>query len=116
MVGQVLQGGRTAIPGKVFRGATNYPTIAEQLDRYIVRVGYPANADAHVVALANQIDEAVGEVERELQVGKLLVKPQCVRGNVNSAKRSGRRNHQVAFDHGAAATDIGLHVVKVTQQ
>ncbi|MNP85571.1 hypothetical protein D3C76_1853680 [compost metagenome] len=60
---------------EVFRRTTDHPAIGAKLHRHVVRVGHPSNANAQVVPLTHKVDEAIGQVEGQLQIRKFLMEP-----------------------------------------
>ncbi|MCY1440324.1 hypothetical protein D9M71_565940 [compost metagenome] len=102
--------------GEILRGAAHHSPIGEQLDRHIVRVCHTTDPDAQVIAFADEINHAVSQIESQLQIRKFFLKASGMGRDVVPAKGGRCRNQQVALDHGAAATDVRLQVIKLSQQ
>src|SRR3546814_14889146 len=71
----------------------------------VVRVGDLADPNAHVVTLAHEIDQAVGEIERQLEVRIAREKRRRVRGDMASAERD--RKSVVEGKSVSVRVDIG---------
>ncbi len=113
---QILQLARYALALEVVRRAADHPAIGKQLDRHVVGVGDLADADAHVVAVAHQVDHAVGEVERQLQIGEARLEGRRMRADMPTTECRWCRDHQMAAHRGAILGDAGVGLVEILEQ
>ncbi|PRD18643.1 UNVERIFIED_CONTAM: gcl, partial [Trichonephila clavipes] len=113
---QILEGARHAMQLEVAGCTADHAAIGEQLHRDVVGVGDLADADAHVVALAHQVDQAVGEVEGQLQVRVAQQEGRRMRRNVPPAERRRGGYHQVPAHRLAAAGHAGVSFIEVLEQ
>ncbi|MDZ3992619.1 hypothetical protein PspTeo4_18944 [Pseudomonas sp. Teo4] len=102
--------------GEVIRRTAHNSPVRKKLHGNIVRVGYPANPDAQIVSLPHQVHEAIGEIERQLEVRKFLMKTKCVRSYVHPSKGSRCRYKQVSSDVPRTVADARFHIIEFAHQ
>ena len=116
VAGEVLGLTRDAVALEVVGRAAHHATVGEQAHGDVVGVGHLADADRHVVALAHEVDHAVGEVEGHAQLGVQGLEGGRVRGHVAAAEGGGRGHHQMAAHQVAPGADRALEFVELAQQ
>ncbi len=116
VLGQILEGPGCGMALKIVRRTADHPPIGEQLDRHVVGVGHLADANAHVVALTHQVDHAVGQVERQVEVRVARLECRRMRRDMPTAERRRRRHHQVPAHRMAAVGDAGVGLGEIAQQ
>ncbi|MNT10391.1 hypothetical protein D3C72_1452190 [compost metagenome] len=116
VLGQVVQRLRHAVPGEVRRRAAHHALVRCQLDRDEVRIDRPADADAHVIAFAHQVDHAVSQVKGDLHFRVGGEEGRRVRRHVLAPERGRRRHDQVAGGLVLAFGDQHLGAVQVGER
>jgi hypothetical protein len=105
--GQLVQRARDAAALEVGRRGAHHAPVAGQLDGDETRIDHAADADAHVIALAHQVDHLVGQVERDPHFGCAPGRPAHAAPRAGARRppaprRSGGRSRVAPFGHHAS--------------
>ncbi len=113
---EIVQRTRRAVPLEILGRAADDAAVGREPDRDERRIDRAADAHAHVEAQAHEVDDLVGQVERNPHVGIAFDERRAMPRDVLAAESGRRRDEQMAGRRVPALADPIVGVLEIREQ